>query len=299
MTGRREWLLVAGGFLLLALVASVWWAIDRRPPEWDNANHLERAVQCSRDLRAGDVRSILERSSFYPPLVLCLGGAGMLLGLSDAAAAAAVMIGFLGLGMAAVYLLGRALADGTVGVAAALLFGSAPFVVFSTLRFQLDLPLAAMVALALAVLLATDGLTRAADGARLRGGVRSRNADQADVRAVRAGAGDHGPGAGRPARGRQRGAGDLVATVISLPWFGPRLFGLQAQFGARAFRQAAEAGYPETLSLAGVTFYPRMLLQQFGVGASLLFALGLFVAAWRRQWLMLGTLLGPFSFCPC
>ena len=85
-----------------------------------------------------------------------------------------------------------------------------------------------------------------------------------------------------------------MATVISLPWFGPRLFGLQAQLGARAFRQAAEAGYPETLSLAGVTFYPRMLLQQFGVGASLLFALGLVVAAWRRQWLMLGTLLGPF-----
>ena len=43
-----------------------------------------------------------------------------------------------------------------------------------------------------------------------------------------------------------------------------------------------------------MTFYPRMLLQQFGVGASLLFALGLVVAAWRRQWLMLGTLLGPF-----
>ena len=101
------------------------------------------------------------------------------------------------------------------------------------------------------------------------------------------------------ARGGRRGVANvllatLVATVISLPWFGPRLFGLQAQFGARAFGQAAEAGYPETLSLAGVTFYPRMLLQQFGVGASLLFALGLVVAAWRRQWLMLGTLLGPF-----
>src|SRR5678815_1904887 len=71
-TARREWLVVAGGFLVLALVASIWWAIDRRPPEWDHANHLERAVQCSRDIRAGDVRGILERSSFYPPLVLCL-----------------------------------------------------------------------------------------------------------------------------------------------------------------------------------------------------------------------------------
>ncbi len=86
----------------------------------------------------------------------------------------------------------------------------------------------------------------------------------------------------------------FAAAAISLPWFGPRLFGLQAQIGARAFSQAAEAGHPEPLSVAGVTFYPRMLMQQFGVGASVLFALGLFVAAWRRQWLMLGALLAPF-----
>jgi len=58
-TARREWLLVAGGFLVLALVSSVWWAIDRRPPEWDNANHLERAVQCSRDLRAGALHPLM------------------------------------------------------------------------------------------------------------------------------------------------------------------------------------------------------------------------------------------------
>jgi hypothetical protein len=293
-TARREWLVVAGGFLVLALIAGVWWAVDRRPPEWDHANHLERAVQCSRDLRAGDIRGILERSSFYPPLVLCLAGAGMLLGLSDAAAGAAVLLGFLGLGMAAVYLFGRTLAGGTVGVTAALLFGSAPFVVFSTLRFQLDLPLAAMVALALAVLLATERFT---------------HRPMALVLGVVCGLGM----LTKPtfalyvlvpivmvlARGGRRGLVNVVlaafvATVVSLPWFGPRLFGLQAQLGARAFRQAAEAGHPEPLSLASVTFYPRMLLQQFGFGASVLFALGLFIAAWRRQWLLLGAVLAPF-----
>ena len=206
-TARREWLVVAGGFLVLALVASIWWAIDRRPPEWDHANHLERAVQCSRDIRAGDVRGILERSSFYPPLVLCLAGAGILLGLSDAAAGAGVMIGFLGLGMAAVYLLGRRLAGGTVGVAAALLFGSAPFVVFSTLRFQLDLPLAAMVTLALAVLLATERFTHRpmalAFGVVCGLGMLTKPTFALYVLVP---VGD-GAGAGRTARPRQRGAG--------------------------------------------------------------------------------------------
>ena len=47
------------------------------------------------------------------------------------------------------------------------------------------------------------------DGARVRRGVRSRDAHQADVRAVRAGAGDDGAGAGRTARARQRGPGGL------------------------------------------------------------------------------------------
>ena len=64
---KREWAVIGLGWLVLALVAATWVALDRRPPEWDHANHLERALQCARDLRAGDVRAILERSSFYPP----------------------------------------------------------------------------------------------------------------------------------------------------------------------------------------------------------------------------------------
>src|SRR5262245_15303532 len=135
-SARGEWLAVSVAFVILAVVAGVWLAIDRRPPEWDHANHLERAVQCARDLRAGDVRSILERSSFYPPLVLCLGGVGMLLGLSDAAAGGVVMLAFLGLGMTAVYLLVRRLSDGRAGMGAALPLGSGVFVVFSTLDFR-------------------------------------------------------------------------------------------------------------------------------------------------------------------
>ena len=47
---RGEWLAIAAAFVIIAVVASVWLAIDRRPPEWDHANHLERAVQCAREL---------------------------------------------------------------------------------------------------------------------------------------------------------------------------------------------------------------------------------------------------------
>ena len=46
----REWAIVGGVYLALVVVAAVWLAIDRRPPEWDHANHLERVVHCAEDL---------------------------------------------------------------------------------------------------------------------------------------------------------------------------------------------------------------------------------------------------------
>src|SRR5207248_8550337 len=139
---------------------AVWLAIDRRPPEWDHANHLERVVHCAEDLAPGDVRTIIHRSSFYPPVLPCTAALVYRLAPSDAAAAQSVILAFLGLGMAAVYLLGRRVAGGAEGVVAAVVFGCAPFVVFSAQRFQLDLPLAAMVAIALVVILLTEGLDR-------------------------------------------------------------------------------------------------------------------------------------------
>jgi hypothetical protein len=284
---------VAIAWTALGLVAAIWLAIDRRPPEWDHANHLERAVLCARDLRAGDVRAILERSSFYPPLATCVTGA-LSLAVPTDAAGGATMIGFLGLGMVAVYLLGARLAGGRVGVAAALLFGAAPFVVFSTLRFQLDLPLAAMVALALAALAMTDGLTRL--GPALVFGVVS--------------------GLGMLTKptfalyvlpptvlllvlgGRRALPGAALATVIaaglSLPWFGPRLLGLGAQVDARAFAQAAESGHPDPFTLVGLTFYPKLLGHQIGLATTLLLAAGIVIAAIRRQWFLLVAGLAPF-----
>jgi hypothetical protein len=64
MSPVRSWVLLGGVLGLLGLAAAIWLTLDRRPPEWDHANHLERAVLCARDLHAGDVRAILERSSF-------------------------------------------------------------------------------------------------------------------------------------------------------------------------------------------------------------------------------------------
>src|SRR3989441_8166102 len=104
----------------------MWLAIDRHPPEWDYANHLERAVLCWRGLVTGDVAAVLGRSSFYPPLVPCLAGLLFRVMPSDAAFGQIVVLAFLGLGMAATYVLARQWANGGGGVAAGGLVGAAP-----------------------------------------------------------------------------------------------------------------------------------------------------------------------------
>ena len=292
----REWAIVGGVYLTLVLIAAVWLAVDRTPPEWDHANHLERVVHCAQDIARGDARTIIERSSFYPPVVPCTAALVYRLAPSDAAAAQSVILAFLGLGMAAVYLLGRRVAGGTEGVVAAVVFGCAPFVVFSALRFQLDLPLAAMVAVALLVILLTEGFTRI--GWSLVAGIvfavgmltKPPFAAYVLVPVLLAAASSYR---------RRRAAGYaalaiLVGAALSVPWYGPRLFGLLPQIANRSFKQAAESGHPDPLTATALLLYPTWLAPQLGVLALLLLLVGMVIAAMRRQWLVLAALLAPF-----
>src|SRR5262249_17303389 len=73
MSGR-PWLAAVGVFAVLCVVVTVWASIDRHPPEWDYANHLERALECHRTLAnpaADRFGEIMGASAFYPPLAIC------------------------------------------------------------------------------------------------------------------------------------------------------------------------------------------------------------------------------------
>lgn len=292
----QEWLAVAAGFMMLVAVAAVWLALDRRPPAWDHANHLERAVRCFQFLAAGDVGAVLAQSSFYPPLAICAGGLVDALAPSDTATAQSAVLAFLGVGMGAVYALGRSLVGGGAGVIAALLFGSAPFVVHSSVHFQLDVPLAAMVALALVTLVKSERLQHtgwsAGLGIVVGLGMLTKPPFAVYVGPVLA-------WAVLAARNRRAvGHAGLVLAVgalVCLPWYGPRLFGMGHQVVARSFAQAAEAGAPDVVTWAGLSLYPTWLPTQFGVVASAAFVVGLVVAVRRRQGLLLVALLAPFA----
>jgi hypothetical protein len=287
----RERAVVAVVFLALVTAAAIWLGIDRRPPEWDYANHLENALLCRRDLAAGDLGAVFARSSFYPPLVSCV--AGLVYGVlpSDVVFGEVVMLAFLGLGMASTYVLGRRLAGGAGGVIAAVVFGTAPVVVQHTLHFQLDVPLAGMVVAFLVALLATDRFRRrgwaVVAGILFGLGLLTKAPFFVFVAPacllVLAGTRRRSPWLNASLAG-------MVAVLVALPWYGPRALGLATQFQNRSFKQAAEAGSPPPLSLASLAYYPSNVPAHVGVIAAALLLIGVGVALRRRCWFLLAGL---------
>src|SRR5262245_56659893 len=301
---RRPWLLLVLLYAVLCSVVTPWVLLDRRPPEWDHANHLERAVGCSHSLRIladAGTREILAASSFYPPVVTCAAGLLYFIFPIAPLTAQAVMMASLALALASLYGLGRWLADPETGVWAALIFGTAPFVVFSLTNFQLDLPLAAMVALALYALVRSEGFEdlrwTLGSGAVWGLGMLTKPPFALYVlppllwsfwRALRAGD-----------RGRRLASASTalaLGAIITVPWYGPRLFGLPMQILNRSFKQAAEQQNPEPLTSVALLYYPRTLPTQLGLlgGALLLWGLwALRKHRGARATLWLAT-LGPF-----
>ena len=290
MTGRHR-VALTGLLVGLAAVMAVWLGIDRRPPEWDHANHLERAIACHRSLAApggARLREIIAQSSFYPPIVTCAAGLLYFALPIVPLTAQAVIWAFLVMGTLAVFGLGRRLLDPDAGLLAAFLFATAPFVVFMLLNFQLDLPLAAMVALALYTLVRTEELSVRrwvlGLGLVLGLGMLTKPPFAAYLsgpllwvawRGLRA--------AERRARLMHLLAALGVAAAIALPWYGPRLVGLPAQIINRSFKQAAESGHAPALSGSSLLFYPQWIIPQWGLLATALLLWGIVALARRPR----------------
>ena len=300
---RRPWLALAALWVALGAVMALWVALDQRTPEWDHAAHLGRALHCQQILaRPGHaLGEILDLSAFYPPLAICAAGATYLVLPASALTAQAVMWAFLGLALASVFALGRQLWDAATGLLAAFLLGTAPFVVFSLTNFQLDLPLAGMVALALFLLARSEGLAEPgwtlALGAVLGLGMLTKPTFAVYLAPPLAWVVSSALAARDPRRlGRLAGALG-VGAALALPWYGPRLVALPVQIADRSFAYAAVEGHARVLSAAGALFYPRVFIPQFGALA----ALALVGGAWalgrraRGAWVLWAGVVAPFA----
>jgi 4-amino-4-deoxy-L-arabinose transferase-like glycosyltransferase len=303
---KSPWLWLMLLVLVLAVVTGIWVSLDRRPAEWDHANHLERALRCHRNLAAGRLGAELADSAFYPPLVPCTAGLLYFALPGVPLTTQGVMLGFVAIGLAAVFGIGRTVWDAGAGLLAAFLLGTAPFVVFSLMNFQLDLPLTTMVALTLWALLRTDGCRKATCtatlGVFLGLGMLTKPTFAVYITAPVLWVAIAGRRSSDK-RGRRLqllGMALLIAAAMALPWYGPRLVGLPFQVVDRSFTQAAAAEQAALFSSTWFLFYPRMFLPQFGLLAGLLSVWGLWALKRDRgirAFLWLATLpaLGAFS----
>ena len=270
-------------FGALCSVVTVWASIDRHPPEWDYANHLERALECHRTLAnpaADRFGEIMGASAFYPPLAICAAGALYFAFPVTTLTAQAVMLLFLGVAMFSVYGIGRIVADPTTGLLAAFFVGTAPFVVYSLLNFQLDLPLMAMVALALNALIRTERFSRPGWTAVLGlvWGLGLLTKPTFPVYALAPLLWTAGQAAWSDGRWRRfgwLGLAGAIAVVVALPWYSSRLLGLPLQFMNRSFKFAEQEGHAPTLSSVALLFYPTNFPTHFGFLAALCFVGGL------------------------
>jgi len=172
--GREAWILLLA---VAAFVAAVAPALRETgtPPGWDQSVHLRDSLVYERILRhpsvlAGGVLGailhgseeypLLTPSGYYPPLVPGITAVLYAVAGRSYETAMATQMLFLGLLVYGTWALGNRLLGTPVGLVAGLMLMAAPGIRLNAEEYMLDLPLAAMVVVAVWALLSTDGFVR-------------------------------------------------------------------------------------------------------------------------------------------
>ena len=149
--------------VLVAVVAglNVWWrTIETRPPHWDMGHHLANSLIYLHGFSLSNLPQFFDSYLFYPPLVYwvadifyaVLGNESMWVAILSNIVWLAILIG-------ATYALGRRLWTPRVGWLSVVFVLAAPMIVSTSKEFMLDLPLTAMSALGLYVLIRSEGFS--------------------------------------------------------------------------------------------------------------------------------------------
>ncbi len=221
---RPRWSAAAWAAIVLGVsfvTLTCWWlSQDRSIPVYDAGQHLESAINAHAALSAGDLLRALTGSAPYPPLTYLVGALGISVGgVGVAPPIVALNLVFVPLLALGCYKVGCLTFNRLAGVLAVVFALGSPLIIEEFHEFMLDAPEAAMVAIAVWAILATERFSRigvsALAGVTVGLGMLSKEtfiffvAGLALVTAVRGG------------RRALRGIGvfTVVALAVALPWY--------------------------------------------------------------------------------
>lgn len=163
-----DWAILLGLPILLTGNTLLWLKANNFPPHWDMANHLVHSLVYTDDftniLKSTGLMDLLHktytfligRETYYPPFGYWMTVPFISIFGRTFSAAVLSNIVFITIFVFTLYALGKKLWNRTTGLLAALVMISFPFVIGQSHEFQLDLPLTAMTALCLWLLLQTN-----------------------------------------------------------------------------------------------------------------------------------------------
>ena len=146
-----------------AIANFAWLKADTRPPYYDTAGHAITALQLIRLPFATDLPTAIQRlatMSAYPPLVYLLSAPFALVFWPTVDALLAVNTLFLGILFIATYGIASSFGDRKTGILAAFIVSIYPIIYGLARHYLLDVPLTAMVTLAIWSLVRTDRFER-------------------------------------------------------------------------------------------------------------------------------------------
>ncbi len=278
---------------LIVTALNYWWAtIDTRPPDWDTARHLWTTLLYLGALHQHAILPFLQQYHYYPPLVYWVTLPFYKLFGTNLQIAILSNVIWIAILLSSTYAIGRRVGGRTVGLAAMLLAASYPMFVSQFKELQLDAPLAAMVALALYLLISSEGFRRRgytlAFGVCCGLGMLTKwtfiaciavpalyalvLAVIADVRAR------------TPRRVAVIGVAALLAYAICSPWYTANIQQFRIDMKANGAPQAKLEGDPAVGSFAGNTYYFfNWINQQLFLPGLALFGAGLTTLGLKRR----------------
>lgn len=267
---RNKYHLMIVGISVAYMLLSLYWVQkNARPPHWDMARHLYNTEIYSDLLRQGELYKIVTAYLYYPPfsyLIVVL--LYVFVGSTLSNAVAANFVWLLALGFSLVSICGS-LRRPRAGVLAFVFFITMPLVGSVTKELQLDFPLTAMLAVNLALLLRSKNFTKfnfsilygisfglgmltkwtflifAIWPLVITGVILIKNYKNSKNNI------------------KNLLVALLMAYAITMPWYIANLSSIKADFIANGVAAGVREGDPPPLTLGGLSWYPRNIIEYY------------------------------------